>query len=258
MKLYFRYFSIHLRSQMQYTASFFLTAFGQFSISFCAFLAIFFMMERFGSVAGFRAEEVFLCYGVTMIGFTASECFFRGFDNFDSLVSSGEFDRILMRPRNVILQVIGARIEFSRIGKLIQALAVLIIAAVTCGVRWNAGKILLLIGMVLAGIMVFSGLFMVYAAFSFFTTQGLEVMNILTDGGKEFGSYPMVIYGQGILKFFTFIVPIALFQYYPLLYLLGKSEHLFYAFLPLFSFLFLIPCCLFWSFGLKHYKSTGS
>lgn len=258
MKLYFRYFSIHIRSQMQYTASFFLTAFGQFTISFGAFLAIYFMMERFGSIAGFQAEEVFLCYGVTMIGFTVSECFFRGFDTFDSLVSSGEFDRILMRPRGVIFQVIGARIEFSRIGKLIQALAVLVLAAATCGVDWKPTKIILLIGMILAGVTVFSGLYIVYAAFSFFTTQGLEVMNILTDGGKEFGSYPMVIYGQSVLKFFTFVVPIALFQYYPLLYLLGKSDNIFYAFLPLLSFLFLIPCVLFWNFGLKHYKSIGS
>jgi ABC-2 type transport system permease protein len=83
-------------------------------------------------------------------------------------------------------------------------------------------------------------------------------MNIFTDGGREFGRYPFGIYGDGILKFLTFCVPLALFQYYPLLFLLGKSDLLLHKFSPLFAFLFLIPCYLIWRIGVRHYKSTGS
>lgn len=258
MKLYFRYFSIHLRSQMQYKTSFFLTVMGQFFGAFFTFLGIYFLMQRFGSVGGFSASEVFLCYGIVTAAFSVSECFFRGFDNFDSLVSQGEFDRILVRPRNEILQVIGARIDFSRLSKLAQSVIVLLFAVFTAQVEWSAWRWLLLLGMILSGVAVFSGLFVIYAALCFFTTQGLEVMSIVTDGGREFGAYPMSIYGPPVLKFFTYIVPLALFQYYPLLYLLGRSEQKFYAFLPLFAVLFLIPCYLFWRFGLRHYRSTGS
>ena len=44
MKLYFRYFSIHLKSLMQYKASFLLLTVGQFITSFSAFLGIYFLM----------------------------------------------------------------------------------------------------------------------------------------------------------------------------------------------------------------------
>lgn len=66
---------------------------------------------------------------------------------------------------------------------------------------------------------------MIYASLCFYTTEGLEFMNIFTDGGREFGRYPFRVYGEGVLKFFTYIIPLALFQYYPLLFLLGRSSN---------------------------------
>ena len=126
------------------------------------------------------------------------------------------------------------------------------------GVQWSAMKILSLILMVSGCAAVFACLFMVYAAFCFFTLEGLEFMNIFTDGGRELGQYPISIYGKRVLQFFTFIVPMALAQYYPLLYLLGRTDSPLYALCPLFSLLFILPCYAFWRFGLRHYKSTGS
>jgi len=112
--------------------------------------------------------------------------------------------------------------------------------------------------MIVGGIAVFSGLFILYAGISFFTIEGLEFMNIFTDGSREFGKYPLSIYGEGILKFYTFVIPIALFQYYPFLYLIGKSSNVWYMFLPLAGFVFIVPCYMFFRFGLRKYKSTGS
>lgn len=97
-----------------------------------------------------------------------------------------------------------------------------------------------------------------YAGISFFTIEGLEFMNIFTDGSREFGKYPLSVYGDGILKFFTYVIPIALFQYYPLLYLIGKSDNIGLIFLPLSGLVFMIPCYGFFKFGLRRYKSTGS
>ncbi|MBQ4353518.1 MAG: ABC-2 family transporter protein, partial [Clostridia bacterium] len=86
----------------------------------------------------------------------------------------------------------------------------------------------------------------------------LEFMNIFTDGGREFGSYPLAIYGDAVLKFFTYIIPMALWQYYPLLYLIGKTDNRLYMFAPLASVVFLVPCYLLWRIGVRHFRSTGS
>ena len=258
MKLYFKYVGILLKSQMQYKVSFFMTALGQFLVSFTAFLGIYFMFSRFHSVNGFVFSEILLCFSVVLMAFSITECFVRGFDVFPRLIQSGNLDRILVRPRNEIFQVLVSNIEFSRIGRLFQAVLMLVYAIPASKIVWSFDKILTIVLMLLGGIAVFSALFVLYAGISFFTIEGLEFMNIFTDGSREFGAYPLSIYGEGILKFYTYVIPIALFQYYPFLYLIGRSEQIGLIFLPLLGFVFLIPCYCFFRYGLKKYKSTGS
>ncbi len=258
MKLYFRYFIIQLKSQMQYKTSFFLTLSGQFIASFAAFLSVLFLMQRFNEVDGFTISEIMLCFAVVLMAFSTAECFARGFDHFSSMLGNGEFDRIMVRPRGAILQVLGSKIEFSRLGRFLQALMIFCFVIPTCGVEWTADKILTLALMIVGGIVVFAGLFIIYASICFFSTEGLEFMNIFTDGGREFGAYPLAVYGDGILKFFTYVVPLALCQYYPLLYLTGRTSDTFYMFTPLFCFVFLLPCLILWRIGIRHYRSTGS
>ena len=258
MRLYMKYFAIHLKSQMQYKISFFLTLLAQFLISFTEMLAIYFMFSRFNLIDNFTFEQSLLCYAVVLMAFSLAQTFVRGFDMFPRMLGNGEFDRALVRPRNTIFQVLASKMDFTRLGRLVQAVVILCYALPNSGVIWAGDKILTLILMIVSGSLIFSGLFIIYAAFSFFTIEGLEFMNILTDGGAIFGKYPFSIYGKGILGVLTFVVPLALFQYYPLLYLLDREQSVCFMFTPLFGLLFLIPCYVFYRFGLRRYKSTGS
>lgn len=258
MKLYGKYLSILLKSQMQYRTSFFMTALGQFLVSFTTFLGVWFLFSRFQSVNGFSFQEVLICFSITLMAYSLAECFVRGFDVFPQLIRTGELDRILVRPRGVVFQVLTSHMDFTRIGRLMQAVLMLAYAIPNCGVTWTADKVLTLLLMLLGGFAVFSSLFVLYAGISFFTIEGLEFMNIFTDGGREFGRYPISVYGEGVLKFCTYVIPIALFQYYPFLYLIGKSNNPAWMLLPLCGFVFGIPCYVFFRFGLKRYQSAGS
>jgi ABC-2 type transport system permease protein len=258
MRLYAKYVAMQLKSQMQYKTSFFLTVMGQFLVSFTVLLGLIFMMNRFHSVDGFTLQEVLLCFAAVLMAFSLAECFARGFDQFPQMISNGEFDRVLIRPRGIVFQILAGKVEFTRLGRLTQAVLVFSYAIPASDVVWSWDKILTLILMVVCGMLVFFGLFLVYAAVSIFTIEGIEFMNVLTDGGREFGTYPYSIYGDGILKFLTYIIPLALIQYYPLLYLLGIETSPLYMLAPLPGLLFLLPCYAFWRFGLRRYKSTGS
>lgn len=258
MKLYFKYLGILFKSRMQYKASFFMQSLGHFIISFTGLAGMYFLFDRFHAIKGYSFQNVLLCFSVVSFAFSIAECFVRGFDSFSSLIRSGELDRILIRPRSVVFQVLTSKMEFTRVGRFLTATVVLIYALPRCGVRWSFGKALILFLMILGGVAVFSALFMIYAGFSFFTIEGLEFMNIFTDGTKEFGRYPLSIYGKTLLLLYTFIIPIAPFQYYPFLYLIGHSDRAWYGLLPLTGFIFLVPAYAFFRFGLGKYVSTGS
>jgi ABC-2 type transport system permease protein len=258
MKLYLKFFAMNLKSQMQYKVSFFLTAMGQFLVSFSALLGVWFMFTRFNAVEGFSFPQVLLCFAAVLMAFSLAECFGRGFDVFPQMISNGEFDRALVRPRQEVFQVLAMKMEFTRMGRLLQAVLVFCYALPASGVLWTWDKILTLILMISCGSIIFFCLFLIYAAISFFTIEGLEFMNVFTDGGREFGRYPFSVYGKDVLKFLTYIIPLALFQYYPLLYLLGKTTNVLYMLTPILGLLFIIPSTVFWKFGLRKYKSTGS
>ena len=174
------------------------------------------------------------------------------------MLANGEFDRILVRPRNEIFQVLASKVEFTRVGRVLQAVVMFVYGISASQVEWDFLKALTVVFMLLGGSLVFTGIFLIYAAVSFFTLEGLEFMNVLTDGAREYGKYPVSVYGKRVLQFTTFVVPYALIQYYPLLYLLGRSENPLYIFLPLMAGVFLLPCWLLWRLGVRHYKSTGS
>ena len=257
-RLYLRYAGVNIRCAMQYKTSFFLTMLGQFLVSFNVFLGVHFMFQRFHSVKGYTYSEVLLCFSIFLLEFSMAEMVARGFDSFSSMVRTGSFDQILVRPRNEVVQVLGSKFELTRLGRMLQAVLMLAYALPRSNVEWNVWKILTMLFMLVGGIALFSGIFMIYATFCFFTLEGLEFMNVFTDGAREHGKYPIDIYGKKMLFFTTFIVPYALVQYYPLTFIIGKSDNILFMWIPLAAILFLIPCYIFWRFGVRHYCSSGS
>lgn len=258
LQLYLHYVSLNIRSAMEYKTSFCLTAIGQFLVSFNVFLGVFFMFQRFSQVQGFTYSEVLLCFSIMLLEFSLAEMVARGFDMFPNMVKGGDFDRVLLRPRSPVLQVLGSKFELTRIGRMFQAVVMFVYGIANSHIVWNVPKVLTVIFMLIGGTCLFSGIFLIYAALCFFTLEGLEFMNVLTDGAKEYGKYPIGVYGKRMLQFTTFVVPYALVQYYPLLYLLDRQTGIGYVFLPLAAVLFLIPCYLLWRFGVRHYQSSGS
>ena len=258
MRLYLKYASIHLKSAMEYKLSFFLTVVGQFWVSFNVFLGVFFMFRRFHQVEGYTYSQCLFCFAVVLMSFSLAECVFRGFDGFARMIGDGTFDRILVRPKSIVFQVLGTRMEFTRVGRMIQSVVVFIYAVPRSGIVWTPDRIFTAFAMVLCGMAVFAGMFLIYAGLCFFTLEGLEFLNIFTDGAREYGKYPIDVYGKKILKICTYIVPYALFQYYPLRYLLGMDSRPVCMALPFAALLFLFPCYGLWRIGLRHYQSTGS
>ena len=258
MKLLLHYIAIQIKSLMEYRISFLFLTLGQFVLSFTIFLGTYVLFQRFHVVAGYSFEEVVLCSSIILLSFSLAELAGRGFDMFQTVLGNGQFDRMLVRPRGLMFQVLASRMEFSRLGRIIQALLMLGYAVSSDVVAWKLTSILILLSMVLGGTFFFFLMYVIRAALCFFTVESIEILNIFTDGGREFGGYPLIIYGKEVLLFLTVVIPFALVQYYPFLYLTGRSQQLWYGALPIVSMLFAIPAYAIWRAGLRYYKSTGS
>lgn len=258
MRLYLKYLAIQLKSDLEYRKSFIISIISKTASSIFSFISILFLFEKFESVEGYSFQDVLICFVMAFLGFSIAECFFRSFDHFDRLIANGEFDRILVRPKNIILQVLGSEIEFDRIGRSLVAIIVFIILLIKNPELLQIDKLFTLLFMIICTIVIYSALFVLKAGIIFFTTQGLEIMNIFTDGARDLTQYPLDIYHEWVRKFFTYILPLAFVNYYPLLYVIGRTNNKWYMITPFVALLFVIPCYIVWKLGLKRYKSIGS
>jgi len=258
MRLYFKFMKVHFKSELQYKMSFILSFLSQFLVFFGYYFTIICLFDKFSNLKGFTLYEVLLTFAIIQFGFAFCETFFRGIDTFDNLIVDGTFDRLLLRPQNILLQVFVNEVSFVKISRLIQSIIILIIAVANIDVIWSIDKIITLIFMLFASVIVFLGIFILAASYCFLTVKGLEVRNVFTDGGKHMAQYPIGIFKKGFLFFFTYIIPYGFVNYYPLLYILGKTDNKLLIISPLITLLYLIPCIIVFYKGVKRYSSTGS
>ena len=257
MKLYIKTLKMHIKSTLEYKASFIISFISQILVFFSYYFIILSLFSKFGNIKGFTLYEVLLCFSIIQFGYAFCETFARGIDQFDKLIIKGDFDRLLIRPQNILIQVLCYDLDLVKISRLIQAIIVFVIALVNLNIDWTILKVVALSLMVLSSIVIFFGIFLLAASFCFFTIQGLEFRNLFTDGGKHMAQYPIGVFNKGFIIFFTIIIPYAFVNYYPLLYVLGKSNNIFYMLSPLIVFIYLIPCFIIFNMGSKRYQSVG-
>lgn len=258
MKLYFSYLGIIVKSAMQYKFSLALEIFARFLVAFSEFFGIYLLFSGFTGIKGYSYGDILLCFSAVQLSFSISECTGSGFKSFSGMIRRGEFDLVLIRPVSPILQVISSKFNLGRIGPMITAIITMVLGVHASQVVWTPLRILAFFLMLLFGSLLFTSLFLIEAACSFFVIGNAAIFNVLTYGAKTHGKYPFDVYGKGIMAFCTYLIPYTLVQYYPLQYLLGRTENPLCVIAPFGTVFFLFLSVLFWNFGVKRYQSCGS
>jgi len=259
--LYRRYAVNSVRAQMQYKFSFITEIIGHFMVTIIEFFGVIALFERFGSLAGWVLPEVALLYGLVNMTFALADMICRGFDLFGRQIKTGDFDRLLLRPRSTVLQLLGYEFTLKRFGRLSQALLVFIWALGR--LTWHPLALIVLVLAMAGGIALFISIYIIQAALAFRTVESLEIMNTLTYGGNFTAQYPMSVYRDWFRIFFTFIVPLACVCYFPVITFLGKHDiintPLWLGWVsPVSGFVFLYIGLQVWKLGILHYTSTGT
>lgn len=264
LRLYWLYVSNCLRAQMLYPTAFLLRFVTQFLVTIVEFGGLFALFARFGHIGSWHFADIALFYGVISTSFALAEMTSRGFDMFGpQFVKTGDFDRVLLRPRSEMLQLAGFEFGFTSIGRVLQGLVVLALAITLLPISWNVGRVTLLVWSIAGGCALFWAILIAQATLAFWTVEALEVTNTLTYGGVEAGQYPLDIYAAWFRKFLLFVVPIGCVSYLPVAALLGRANVTGLPVVadelaPSAAFVFLALSILAWRGGIARYTSTGS
>jgi ABC-2 type transport system permease protein len=261
--LYLRLVRAQLRAQMQYKVSFLLALVGTFLMCVTEFGAELVLFSRVPLLGGWSLAEVALLYGLSGVCFASAELFAAALDNFQVHIVLGTFDRVLVRPRGALFQVMSEDVALRRVGRIAQAVLVLAIALQLLAIDWSVDKGVALAVALVSGTVIYFAIFVLGAAFCFWTVQAKEATHVFTYGGDGLASYPLDIYRGSVRRFFTFVVPLAFVNYEPALYLLGRPDPLGLPdaarLLSPVAALAMAGLARFgWQQGVRHYQSTGS
>jgi ABC-2 type transport system permease protein len=248
---------------MQYKASFVLATVGTFAVNFVEFGAVLVLYGRIPDLAGWSFGEVAMLWGMSAVSFALADMFATGFDLLPDTIRLGTFDRVLIRPLGAFFQTLASSLTLRRVGRIAQGVVVFAIGQSQLDLHWTADRVAMLVLALASGGVIFFAIFLLGAAYAFWTVEGREVMNTFTYGGTTMASYPLDIFHDWLRRLATFILPLAFVNYYPALYILGRPDPLGLPaatgwLAPVAAAATCAAAACAWSAGVRHYQSTGS
>ncbi|MEA4823378.1 MAG: ABC-2 family transporter protein [Clostridiaceae bacterium] len=218
------------------------------------------MFSRFGAVGEWTVERMILVYALSVASFGLAEVFCRGFDSFPwSMVRTGNFDRLLLRPCSLFTQAAASRFHLHRIVRPITCLAAVAWALRQMHVTLTPWDVLILLGALAGGFIMYSGVFILTSGLSFYTVKGLDWIYILTNASYQVTRVPQNYLPRVMRYAFTFLLPVLVISVYPASAVCGWGSPTWLGTLALpAGAAFFALSLVVWRIGVRHYTSTGS
>ncbi|KAB8156707.1 transporter [Streptomyces sp. 3MP-14] len=252
-----------IRAALTYRTSFVITTLANLVLTLLDFVVVLVMFSHIDALGGFALPEVALLYGSASLALGMADLVLGNVEQVGRRIRDGSLDVLFVRPVPIFVQVAADRFALRRVGRLIQAGAVLGWALVNVEVEWTPGQVLLLVSMLVSGSVIFGALFTLGSSFQFWAQDAAQVQNAFTYGGGALSQYPPTIFSRELVRGATFVVPLAFVNWLPSLRLLGRDDPLglpgWVDFLsPLVAVALTGLAAVVWRSAVRGYRSTGS
>ena len=260
INIYLKYIRIHFLTGLQYKGWWLMTL-QVFVVCVTDIAPAYLLFSRMGNVGEWTWERILLIYALAVTSFGLAESLFRGFDYFPwHMLRSGDFDRVLLRPRSVIAQVAGSYFHIHRLMRVAAGLFAILYALGRLGVRATPFTISVIALALAGGALMYSGIFIMSSGVAFFTIKALDWIYIVTNASYQVTRIPMDYMPAIFRRAFTFVMPMLVISYMPAAAVCGwggASPLTGYLALPA-GIVFIALSYFVWKIGQNHYQSTGS
>lgn len=264
LKIFFQYSKLSTKVNLQYKLDSTLSMFAIFFREITNVVIMYLILSRFVKVRGWDMNEMFFLYSFLFLSYSLFVLLFSGIRDFDAIVYSGDFDRVLIRPLGLMFQVIAGKIDYpATIGHGLVGTILLVKTINSVGIHWDTQKIIYYILALIGGAAIQASIFTFTSCFCFFAVKVVNIRNMIFFNTRRIAGYPITFYNFIIQKLLIFIVPFAFVNYFPAQYFLRKSDLINfgsgYLYLtPVVGAVMFLGVCAFWKFGIRHYSSTGT
>jgi len=251
-----------LKAQLEYPANFIMQVASIALIGLLGIPSLLLLTTAFPSIGGWDFYMLGFMVALKQMAGGVHHGFFFSFYRHHEMVRNGEFDRLLVRPVHPVLQIMASSLDLSAIGEFLPGVALLILTCPRVAIEWNLANVAFLAVVVLSGAVIEWAVYLFFSAFDFWL-ESEEGLHWIPDAFRDSTLYyPAHIYSRALVFAITFVFPYAFIAYYPTLHFFQLDVEMFpgvFAYLtPVVAVVSTAIAVAFWSFGLRHYQSTGT
>lgn len=213
-----------------------------------------FILLKFNSIEGLEENVLMYIYFSIELVKSFINLFFMGIITFSSsYIQKGDLDMLLIKPVNKVAYIIADNINIKEFPNVIVNLIIFLITLKKLSFSIGT-KFILFVQPLVIGLIIFS-LLLIMNSFSFKYKDTLMANKFVIEL-LDFSKYPLTIYGVFIRKIFTFIIPIAIYNYLPIINSVNIISYFFVGIIVAIVFLFISYKIFNRSF--INYESSGS
>jgi ABC-2 type transport system permease protein len=241
-----------------YRANFWLMLIQSVINTLLSILCIDFIYNSVESIAGWKKHEMIALICISLIVNNLYRGFIFGNQNrFVNSVNSGKFDRLLLKPVNIIFQINTGQFDLTSIFSMAAPIVVLVIQINFLQLNLTPAQLLLFIVAILNGVIILSSfMLLLYSlVFLYIKVDGLDNIYYLM---MNIADKPKEMFERKIVYGFIFIIPVVPIANAPASILLMKSSFRQVAAYLFVGVLFSCLALLAVKAGLKRYASASS
>lgn len=259
LRIYLRLVGQELKTLLAYRADAILLLVSSVLQQALALVVIVLVLANVPVLEGWSTWEAVLLYSFIPLSDGIASLLTEGVWMLGWYIFNGDFDRLLVRPYPLTLQVFAGDVSLEAVTNLLGGSALLTAALVH---EWGdvSGPRLLVLPLLLVSataIRIAINLFGNSLGFWFVSQSPMPAYTLY--GASDLGKFPLEIYPAVLKYFLVSALPLAFVSYYPAVYLLGKSDS---ELLPLLGLGVAAAALTFAVFvfrrGVRRYESVGA
>jgi ABC-2 type transport system permease protein len=252
---------LQIRIRLVYRGAFFLNRLAQIIAYASAYSAIWLMVHKFDTLAGWHWPELALLLSFQLLAYAlGASVSFTQMRDLEDMIRSGSFDTLMVKPVNPWLYLVFSGLNLGYIGHVVLAVAMLGWTLTALPLHWTPLLALYALASLVSSALLVAALLTMIGASALALTRSRYLYGIFF-GLWEVTRYPLDIFPVPLQWLLMSALPMGFMNYVPVSYLLGKEialvGELGGAFAPLAGPLLALLAMAHWRFCLRRYQGAG-
>lgn len=253
-----------IRGRLQYRVDSLVAALAVFVRESTNIIVIYLALLKFDKINSWNINEMLFLFSILFLTYAIVVALFADLRDFSCMIREGRFDRLMVRPRGLLFQLILNNADvLATAGHGTLGILLFVFSAGRVGIHWDIPTILYYVSAIIGGVLIQGGIFIIFSALSFYFVETGSIREIFYWNMRKFAGYPISIYNKLIQMIMIYVVPFAFVNYFPAQYLLRKEDMVLYNesymyIAPLVGVGIYVLAYIFWRISVKRYTSTGN